>query len=1078
MRRYLRWFTAFLIALSAGRPLCGAQLDRPPGSSLEEALSVAGIGRGVAVVLKAPGRADLSAIVASSMDFVHVWDPDMAAVERAREIARKDASYGRSLIIERGDWSHLPYANRMIDVMIAPGLTIDELKSVSRAELVRVLRPGGCAVLGGAVGEAKADSLSPQQLSKWWSDFGGASSEVTAGASGTWIRIVADPREGVDQWSHWEHGPDNNPVSHDTQIKAPYHTQWVERPIYITMPAITTSAGGRLFLAMGHIAHHRREEPWLNTLLARNAYNGTILWQRKLPAGYLVHRSAFIATEDAFYMISEDGTSCLVLDPETGLEKRRIEIPDIRGERWKWMVLKNGVMYVMAGRQADDVETTVVRSKLTHWSWGELSRGYYARRVPWGFGDVITAFDLEDNKTLWTHREPTPIDSRAMVMGGDRLFYYAPDTRLGCLDAGSGSQLWANDDPRLRELIEEAGRGLTSTPGFRSSCFSLFTPQAVVFQAQTRMNVVAVSPEDGKLLWHREKTTNNPNMLYTDELLYVGIGKQGNTLAVKPLTGETVKDLGFKKRSCARLTATPDSFFCRGFPEGLTRFDRKSGQVQFNGAFRPACNDGVMAANGMLYLGPWPCDCNLSMMGRVALISADQVSHDKTWADTLRLTKGEKPQAGSEILDVSDSDWATYRANPQRSASTKADIPNQLVQLWHYRPPATGKVSAPTTAGGMVFVGNQDGRVIALDAQTGRNKWSFATAGPVEQPPTLADGRALVGSGDGAVYALDAGSGRLIWRYRVAPMDRRMMVYGRLCSTWPVNSGVLVHDGVAYASAGIVDYDQTHVAALDVKTGKPRWINSETGHLDPVLRKGVSAQGILTISGDRIWMAGGNVVSPAAFDLTDGSYLSGSPGNGAPQSNRGEEVAVLNNSFVLQGGRLRYSADRNVVNPGAFVARRVREGARLGPPMPICSGKIAPAWDDRSFTVVLGVDRPPSCLAVAGLNTYLNGGDPKSPPPGKWTAMGLRGSDTVSLALANNAVVAVCSTPRPRQRRSNWRLVLIRRDTGQLRGQFPLPSEALPGALAIDREGRVLVVLQDGGIVCYGARRPSAQRSS
>ena len=35
-----------------------------------------------------------------------------------------------------------------------------------------------------------------------------------------------------------------------------------------------------------------------------------------------------------------------------------------------------------------------------------------------------------------------------------------------------------------------------------------------------------------------------------------------------------------------------------------------------------ACNDGALPANGLLYLGPWQCDCNLSLIGNVARCSA------------------------------------------------------------------------------------------------------------------------------------------------------------------------------------------------------------------------------------------------------------------------------------------------------------------------------------------------------------------------------------------------------------------------------------------------------------------------
>jgi hypothetical protein len=74
--------------------------------------------------------------------------------------------------------------------------------------------------------------------------------------------------------------------------------------------------------------------------------------------------------------------------------------------------------------------------------------------------------------------------------------------------------------------------------------------------------------------------------------------------------------LGFMKRACTRLTACSDSFFVRG--EGTLRYDRDAKKIMIDGAARPACNDGALPANGLLYIGPWQCDCNLSLIGRVA----------------------------------------------------------------------------------------------------------------------------------------------------------------------------------------------------------------------------------------------------------------------------------------------------------------------------------------------------------------------------------------------------------------------------------------------------------------------------
>ncbi|MFH1741969.1 MAG: PQQ-binding-like beta-propeller repeat protein [bacterium] len=1024
----------------------------------------AGISRGICSILGSDDG-ELAIALAGAGDFyVHMQDPRASAVEAAKEMVNAKGLYGKQIIVETGSLQQLPYADNIVDFIIATDLEARDLKDLSIPEMLRVLRPEGVAILGRQKKAQDSDQdLTKKDLKNWLKEVDVKDTSIDSDDLGVWAQVTKPALEGADDWSHWEHGPDNNPVSIDAVIKAPYMTQWLGNPLYIAMPAITTAAGGRTFIAMGHIAHHVREEPWLNTLLARNGYNGTILWKMKLPDGYLAHRSAFIATDDTFYMIDPGGSGCMLLDPETGEEKDRIFTPEVSGE-WKWIALKDGVLYALAGKKKDPPETTIVRSTYTHWSWGELSKGYYEKRVPWGFGETILAYDLDKKKLLWTHEENAPVDSRAMAMGGGQIFFYGPDSHIGCLDERSGELIWANDDPKTRELIEEEGRGLSSTPGFRTCCYSLYTPDALFYEAQTRMNVVAVSKEDGHLLWHRTKTSNNPNMLYTEGQLYVGVGPNGSTLVVNPLTGATIKDLDFAKRSCARLTATPDSLFCRGMPEGMTRYDRATGKVQFNGAFRPACNDGVIGANGILYAGPWACDCNLSLMGRVAMCSAGDFDFERKATNASRLQLGYGDISRIVPLDTSAKDWPTYRGNNARSASSKAAVAEETSRIWEFRPKNVNAPTAATASGGFVFLCGDDGIIRALDAATGALEWSFFTAGPILQPPTIWNGRAYVGSGDGYVYALEAATGRLLWRFRGAPVERRIMVYGSLCSTWPVNSGVLVEDGVVYASAGIIDYDGTYVYALDAITGEILWENNTSGHLDKELRKGISAQGILTAAGGRLWMAGGNVVSPAIYDLRTGEYQAGPPGDGSPRSNRGEEVGVFDDKYVMLGGRLRYSATTNVVDPGQFETLAV---ANPSATLPVNTGKIPPAWDSERIAFVNGMYTKPVCYTSASFKEYLDTGDPRKPPMPAWSAQTPGDRDTISVALVSNAVLTVGQSMLPRQLKTVTTVSAFDPDDGSVLWQNILPSPAIPGGLLVDRNGRVLVVMADGSVTCF-----------
>ena len=1048
------------IAWIGGMPATGAV----PSGFVDHVLEEAGIAAGVCSLLDGDDAALALELARTESFYVHLQDPSRAVVEEARRVVDVDGLYGKQIVVETGSPSALPYAENSIDLLLATQLTEAGLQELNPAEILRVLRPRGRAVLGSL--KSSPDGVQRKTLRRWVKETDFDEAKVTKDEYGEWALVTKPPLDGTDNWSHWEHGPDNNPVSSDEVIKAPYMTQFLGFPFYNTMPAVTTAAGGRIFLANGHIAHHKREEPWLNTLLASNGYNGAPLWTRKLPDGYLVHRSAFVATDDIFYMISEDGNGCVMLDAETGNELDRILFPEHRGE-WKWMAMQDNMLYVLIGRDRDPAQTTVVRSQNPAWSWGELSQGYYDEQIPWGFGNKILAYDLRREKVRWTHDEDQRIDARAMVMGGGNIYLYDPDSRLVCLNARTGKQEWANEGGELRELIEQPGEGLGSTPGFRTACFSLYTPEALYYEAQTRMNIVAVSTQDGSILWHRRKTTNNPNMIYADGKLLVGIGPEGNTLAVNPLTGDTLADLGFRKRSCVRLTATPDSFFCRGWIEGMTRYDRETGQILFNGAFRPSCNDGVIGANGLLYAGPWPCDCNLSLMGKIGMCSAGDFQFEREARNAERLETGPGNIRNVEALTVTQEDWGTYRGNNSRTGATNVEIPDEIGRIWVCNPDSSFAPTAPVAAGGLVLLGGSDGKMRAIDTATGDVKWTFLTAGPIQRAASIWNGRAYFGSGDGYVYCVEAATGRFLWRYRAAPVERRIMVYGALGSTWPANTGVLVEDGIAYAGAGIIDTDGTYVYALDAITGELKWQNNSSGHLDKDLRKGASAQGILTTASGRLWMAAGNAVSPAAYDLSNGEYVGRDPGNGSPQANRGEEIAVFHDDLILSGGRLRYSSRDNVVNPGRFEVAKITGGG-TGNALRLNAGRVPPAWNDDRTVYVPGRFTAPLCVDKDALVSHFQKGDAEAKFKTRWSANALNGRDTIALAITPTQAIAICETPRPRQITPRWTLCALSLENGSLLWEQNLPGKVRPGGLLIDRAGRAIVALDDGRVACFG----------
>ena len=149
--------------------------------------------------------------------------------------------------------------------------------------------------------------------------------------------------------------------------------------------------------------------------------------------------------------------------------------------------------------------------------------------------------------------------------------------------------------------------------------------------------------------------------------------------------------------------------------------------------------------------------------------------------------------------------------------------------------------------------------------------WTFFTGGPVRLAPTVWQGKVYVGSDDGFVYCLDAQSGELIWKFRAGPCDERILGNGRMISRWPVRTGVLVDNGVAYFGAGVFPFEGVYLYALRAKDGKLIWRNDSWGYF----RSGwgsCSPQGYLLADRKRLYVPTGRT-PPACFDRDDGHLI-------------------------------------------------------------------------------------------------------------------------------------------------------------------------------------------------------------
>jgi outer membrane protein assembly factor BamB len=241
-------------------------------------------------------------------------------------------------------------------------------------------------------------------------------------------------------------------------------------------------------------------------------------------------------------------------------------------------------------------------------------------------------------------------------------------------------------------------------------------------------------------------------------------------------------------------------------------------------------------------------------------------------------------------------DWPTYLKDNTRVGVSGESLKFPLQMQWQWRPTAApemaweGPRSEPieglvmkhrnrfddahhvAVAGGRVYFGSAvDHQVRCVDAATGAPVWRFFTGGPIRLAPTIHAGKVYFGSDDGFVYCLEAVSGREVWKLQVGPRAERLLARGQMISRWPVRTGVLIADDVAYFGAGIFPHETVYLCAADAKTGKLLWKNDHISQRDAG-RDDLSPQGYLLANEDLLFVPSGNSL-PAAFDRKTGEHV-------------------------------------------------------------------------------------------------------------------------------------------------------------------------------------------------------------
>jgi len=787
-------FVSLAISLASMATLDAAE---PPaqsaaGESARQVLEAAGLEAGLIVHLHCGDARWTSALATGNRCVIQGLDADPRNVEEAREHIKSLGLYGR-VSIHAFDGEHLPYVDNLVNLIVA-----EELGAVSMDEVMRTLAPLGVAYV--RQGEA-------------------------------WTKTVKPWPEEIDQWTHHLHGADGNAVANDLRVGPPRHVQWVAEPRWQRHHELTpsvnamVSCGGRLFAIINEALPGIDGLPDRWTLVARHAFNGTLLWKRPIDEwgwnqwgdhsygnGRWNHPThinrRLVAVGDRVYTTLAFNAPLTALDAATGQTVMTYPETEFTDE----------ILYH---------EGTLVLSVNT----ARQGPGHIQATPP--VEKAVVALEAETGKLLWRTGGFTGVASKAdaiervthlsMVLGGGKVFLIEEDAVVA-LDLATGRRVWRKERPDRPRPVTYGSYYFTNLCGlvYHDGVVLFMEPDATLkkqpWNAPARSELAGLSAETGEVLWTRPSGMwghyNQGDIFVIDGLAWVHQGEGFSMMGLDPHSGEVKRRLSTQEaldqghhHRCYRNKAT-SRYFVTG-RRGTEFIDVESGESRRHHWVRGTCRYGVLPCNGLLYAPPHPCICYITskLNGFWALAPARRTGGENRAAvvDSSPLERGPAYANGASGPPADNvpasGDWPTYRHDPTRSGCAGTEVSGDLQPQWAAQ--IDGRPSSPVIAGGKVFVASCDVHTVwALDAAEGKPLWSYTAGGRIDTPPTVYRGLALFGSADGWVYCVRADDGKLVWRRRAAPDDSRIVSRDQLESPWPVHGNVLIQNDVAYVVAG------------------------------------------------------------------------------------------------------------------------------------------------------------------------------------------------------------------------------------------------------------------------------------
>ncbi|MFC1497511.1 PQQ-binding-like beta-propeller repeat protein, partial [Verrucomicrobiota bacterium] len=531
-------------------------------------------------------------------------EKNLDKVQKSRKFLRETGFYGKRVVIHHNNSGNLEYPKYFANLIVSDEALLGGGISMSAEEVLGRLRPcGGVFCL-----QSPDNQNSGNFLEKW----GGSSFKnwkIKPGANNMIMRIARrGPLEGAGEWTHLYADPGNTACSNDELVQDVMDIQWFGEPgplNIVNRHYRTTSPlykNGRFFVAGDNI------------IFCVDAYNGTMLWQKNLPATKRTRiflDSGNMAVDNDFLYIASSNT-CFVLDVKTGQIKKTYKVPDGHGGNslnWGWITYgKKNIVGSTRGRK-------ILHSRPKN---GE-DKSAWRLNMPVFTSKLLFGIDKKSGKTSWIHKNGLIINSTTTVMD-DRIYFVESinsepynDERI------SIKKLFSNGEQYLVSLDINSGK-----ENFRKKLdTTAFTQPVYLNGSQGIILLSGAKPEKNSLIYsYRAFDGNTGKILWkTSHAAFHGKaddshGQQHrhptiikNTVFAWPYaydlkTGEKLEYWKMDRRGhgCGGVSASANHLFWRGNNSWMINVKQGCRARRLTHVSRPGCWINAIPAGGLVFV--------------------------------------------------------------------------------------------------------------------------------------------------------------------------------------------------------------------------------------------------------------------------------------------------------------------------------------------------------------------------------------------------------------------------------------------------------------------------------------------